>query len=98
MAGAVPDRDLIADPAAAFDVSAATELRSPTVFRWGEQQYIQGCDAIFAPNEVCGMGPLLTAPHGLVSFAGVARSNWPDNMEGAVRSGERAARETLATL
>ncbi|NQE92964.1 FAD-dependent oxidoreductase [Nocardia terpenica] len=97
MAGAVPDRDLIADPAAAFDVSAAIELRSTTVFRWGEQQYIQGCDAIFAPNEVCGMGPAdRTARPG--QLRRVARSSWPDNMEGAVRGGERAARETLATL
>jgi hypothetical protein len=32
-------------------------------------------------------------PHGRLHFAGTERSSWPNNMEGALESGERAARE-----
>lgn len=98
MAGDVSDGDLIDDLANAFGVPSTDDLRYPTVFRWAEEDYIGGCDAAFAPGQVCGFGPQLAAPHGLMSFAGVARSSWPDNMEGAVRSGERAADEVLASL
>jgi monoamine oxidase len=98
MAGEVSDNDLINDLAAAFGVQPPSDLRSPTVFRWAEQDYIGGCDPVFAPGQVRGFGRQLTTPHGLVRFANVARSSWPDNMEGAVRSGERAANQTLATL
>jgi monoamine oxidase len=98
MAGKVSDADLISDLATAFGVKSPTGLRCPTVFRWAEQDYIGGCDAVFAPGQVRGFGPLLRDRHGLVHFASVARSSWPDNMEGAVRSGERAADEILATM
>jgi monoamine oxidase len=32
-------------------------------------------------------------PHGRLHFAGTERSHWPNNIEGALESGERAARE-----
>jgi monoamine oxidase len=98
MAGEVPDADLIEDLAAAFEVNRASDFESATVFRWAQQEYINGCDAAFAPGQVLEFGPQLNLPHGLVRFASVARSSWPDNMEGAVRSGQRAADEILATL
>jgi hypothetical protein len=44
------------------------------------------------------LGPWMTRPHGFVEFAGAERSSWPDNMEGAVHSGERAALHTFAAL
>ncbi|RRR39990.1 FAD-dependent oxidoreductase [Mycolicibacter terrae] len=91
------DDALVADLASAFDVRP-DQLRSPTVMRWADERHIGGCDAVFAPGQVCALGPLLAQPHGLLEFAGAERSSWPDNMEGAVRSGERAARRTLAAL
>ena len=36
--------------------------------------------------------------HQLVRFAGPERSSWPNNMEGAIESGEHAAKETLHSL
>lgn len=90
-AGAVAsDEVLIEDLARAFRVQPS-ELRSPTVFRWADQDYIEGCDLVFAPGEVRSLAPLMTHAHGLVEFAGVERSSWPDNMEGAVLSGIEAA-------
>ncbi|BBZ10640.1 flavin monoamine oxidase family protein [Mycobacterium branderi] len=91
------DDALVADLAGAFGVRP-DQLRLPTVLRWADQQHIGGCDAVFAPGEVRALGPLMNRPHGLVEFAGAERSSWPDNMEGAVRSGELAARRTLAAL
>jgi monoamine oxidase len=98
MAGALTDAQLIDDLAEAFGVESAAERQEPTVFRWAEQPHIRGCEEIFAPGELTEMGPRLITPHGLVGFAGVARSSWPDNMEGAVQSGERAADEALVAL
>lgn len=91
------DQELIADLAAAFG-ARPEELRSVTVLRWAEQDHVLGCDATFAPGQVCRLAPHLARPHRLLRFAGAERSGWPDNMEGAVRSGERAAGETLASL
>ena len=68
-------------------------MRSPTVFRWAEEERIPGCDLAFAPGEVCRFGPWLTKPHGRLYFVGTERSSWLNNMEGALESGERAARE-----
>ncbi|HEY7595523.1 MAG TPA: FAD-dependent oxidoreductase [Actinophytocola sp.] len=89
-----PDEVLLADLAGAFGTSA-DRLRSAQVFRWADQEHVLGCDVAFAPGEVCRLGPRLAEPHGLIRFAGAERSGWPNNMEGAVRSGLRAARETL---
>ncbi|MGH3758871.1 flavin monoamine oxidase family protein [Actinophytocola sp.] len=97
VAGAMPDDVLLADLAVAFRTRPEL-LRSAQVFRWAEQEHVLGCDVAFAPGEVCRLGPVLARPHGLVRFAGAERSGWPNNMEGAVRGGERAARETLAEM
>jgi monoamine oxidase len=94
---AIPDDALVADLAQAFGVQPH-QLRAPTVLRWADEHHIEGCDAVFAPGEVCALGPLMTRRHGLIEFAGAERSSWPDNMEGAVRSGEQAATRTLAAL
>lgn len=89
-----PDDVLLADLAAAFG-TGADRLRSARVFRWVDEGNVGGCAVSFAPGEVCRLGPRLAEAHGLVRFAGAERSGWPNNMEGAVRSGLRAARETL---
>lgn len=94
---AVPDDVLLADLAEAFRITPE-RLRSAEVFRWAQQDHVLGRVVAFAPGEVCGLGPRLAEPHGLVRFAGAERGGWPDNMEGAVRSGARVARETLAQV
>jgi monoamine oxidase len=71
------------------------DLRHVTVFRSGDEQYISGCDAAFRPGEVRQLGPWLPRAHGRVHFAGAERSSWPNNMEGALESGERAADEVI---
>lgn len=90
----VPDEALHADLARTFHV-APRDLRSPTVFRWANEPHIPGCDIAFAPGELSRYGPVLARPHGRLHFAGAERSSWPNNMEGALESGERAGREAL---
>jgi monoamine oxidase len=78
---------------ASWRSALSARRRSPTVFRWADEEHIPGCDLAFAPGDVYRFGPWLTKPHGRLHFAGTERSSWPNNMEGALESGERAARE-----
>lgn len=91
-----PADELIDDLGALFGVSGG-DLESPTVHRWSERSHIPGCDIGFVPGQLPRHGPHLARTHGAMHFAGAERSSWPNNMEGAVESGVRAAREILAT-
>jgi len=53
---------------------------------------------IFAPGELRGFGAHLADPAGPVHFAGAEASELPSFMEGAVRAGERAAADLLASV
>ena len=52
----------------------------------------------FSPGQIVRHGPHLRRPHGRVHFAGAERGNWPQFMEGAVESGEEAARRVLEEM
>ncbi|MBV9214005.1 MAG: FAD-dependent oxidoreductase [Actinobacteria bacterium] len=54
--------------------------------------------AYMPPGTMARVGPALRKPHGLVHWAGTeTATRWTGYMDGAVRSGERAAAEVLAT-
>ena len=63
-----------------------------------DEKWIRGCPTAFtAPGVLLGYGPVLRAPVGRVHWAGSETSTyWAGYMDGAVRSGERAARDVLA--
>ncbi|MEU8511709.1 flavin monoamine oxidase family protein [Kitasatospora sp. NPDC048722] len=65
---------------------------------WVNEPYSQGCyAALLGPGDWLAHGPALTAPHGRVHFAGTETSTaYFGLMEGAIRSGHRAATEVLA--
>lgn len=67
---------------------------------WSEQPFTRGCfGAHFPPGVWTQYGPALRQPVGRLHFAGTETSPvWNGYMEGAVRSGERAAAEVLAAL
>jgi monoamine oxidase len=94
---ALPSSVLAADLAAAFGV-AAGDLSHVKVCRWDEEDHIPGCEVAFGPGQITAIGPGLARSQGALLFAGAERSSWPNNMEGAVRSGERAAAEAIASL
>jgi monoamine oxidase len=77
-------------------------LPEPTGFRvtnWVRERYSRGCyAALFGPGDWKLLGPQLAAPHGRVHWAGAETSTeFFGLMEGAIRSGHRAAAEILAT-
>ena len=67
---------------------------------WAEEQWSRGCPVgIPAPGALLAYGHALREPVGRIHWAGTETSTfWNGYMDGAVRSGERAAREALAEL
>ncbi len=67
---------------------------------WSEDEWTRGCyGAHFPPGVWTQYGPALRAPIGEIHWAGAETSTeWNGYMDGAVRSGERAAAEVLAAL
>jgi monoamine oxidase len=67
---------------------------------WSEELYSRGCyTGIMGPGVLTRYGPALRAPCGRIHWAGTETAvRWTGYMEGAVESGERAARECMARL
>jgi monoamine oxidase len=65
---------------------------------WSTEEWSGGCyGALFPPGAWTSAGPALRRPVGRVHWAGSESSTvWTGYMDGAVRSGERAAAEVLA--
>ena len=64
---------------------------------WSAERWTRGCyGAHFSPGGWTQYGPILREPVGRIHWAGTETSSiWNGYMEGAVRSGERAANEVL---
>ncbi|MEE1772795.1 FAD-dependent oxidoreductase [Streptomyces sp. JV185] len=64
---------------------------------WVNDPYSRGCyAALFGPGDWLALGPGLTRPHGRVHWAGTETSTeFFGLMEGAIRSGRRAAAEAV---
>src|SRR6266446_6343683 len=69
-------------------------------FNWSAESWNRGCPvAVLAPGTLIDFGTALRTPVGLIHWAGTETSTyWNGYMDGAVRSGERAAQEALAAL
>jgi monoamine oxidase len=66
---------------------------------WPAQRWSHGCGAIWPPGALSDHGPALRVPVDRIHWAGAETSPyWTGFMEGAVRSGERTAQETLEQL
>ena len=67
---------------------------------WPTEQWSRGGPTpIFGPGTLTSFGPALRDPVGRIHWAGTETSDfWQGYMDGAVRSGERAAAEVLAEL
>ena len=77
------------------------EAANPKAFydtRWTNEPFTRGCPvAIAGPGTLLAYGDRVRAPQGRIHFAGTETSTfWNGYMDGAVRSGERAAAEVLA--
>lgn len=67
---------------------------------WAEEEFTRGCYGYFmTPGTWTSFGPALRAPIGPIHWAGAETATiWNGYMDGAIRSGERAAAEALRTL
>ncbi len=67
---------------------------------WSQETWTRGCPVgIAGPGTLLEYGPALRKPVGRIHWAGTETSTyWNGYMDGAVRSGERAAGEVLAEL
>jgi len=67
---------------------------------WSNEVWTRGCYTGFtAPGVLLDYGPAIRAPAGRIHWAGAETATiWNGYMEGAVQSGERAAREVLEAL
>ena len=67
---------------------------------WQEERWTGGCyGTLFGPNVWTRYGPALASPAGPIHWAGTETSPvWCGYMEGAIRSGQKAAATVLAEL
>lgn len=65
---------------------------------WANEEWSGGCyTGIMGPHTLTSMGPALRQPTGRIHWAGTETSDiWNGYIEGAIRSGERAAAEVLS--
>ncbi len=81
-----------------FDDDQAQNVKAVYEKDWPSDVWIRGCPVgVMAPGTLIDFGEALRAPVGKIHWAGTETSNyWCGYMDGAVRSGERAAAEVLA--
>lgn len=61
-------------------------------YAWQRDRYTEGAYAVYRPGQWFGLRPILQRPHGKVLFAGEHLADWQGFMEGAVVTGEEAAK------
>jgi monoamine oxidase len=74
-----------------------SQLEKSVVHQWAREQWSRGSFVAFRPGQMTSMMPEVIRPEGRIHFAGEHTSSWMGWMEGALESGERAAREILAS-
>ncbi len=62
---------------------------------WDDEEWTRGAYAWFKPGQMESFLPHFAKPEGRVHFAGDHLSPWPGWMNGALQSGNRAAREII---
>jgi monoamine oxidase len=65
-------------------------------YYWGNDPHSMGAYAMYGKDQWFTLQPILAAPHRRVFFAGEHIADWQGFMEGAVVTGEEAAKEVLA--
>ena len=84
--------DIITRDLLPLDKRAPTLARSIQSYAWQRDRYTQGAYALYRPGQWFTIRPVLQRPHGKVLFAGEHLADWQGFMEGAVVTGEAAAK------
>ncbi len=64
-------------------------------YAWQRDRYTEGAYAFYRPGQWFTLRPILQQPHGKVLFAGEHLADWQGFMEGAVVTGEEAAKTLI---
>jgi monoamine oxidase len=93
-------RGLVLDDLAAYFGPRARDATAYLERDWAAEEYTRGCYGSFAtPGTLTRYGRALRTPVGPIHWAGTeTATRWAGYMDGAVRSGQRAAREVTAAL
>jgi len=93
-------RDAALQNLANYFGNEALNPRDVVEFNWAAEAWNRGCPvAVLGPGTLTDFGAVLRTPVGRIHWAGTETSTfWNGYMDGAVRSGERAAQEALAAL
>ncbi len=89
--------DIITRDLAPFDERAPQLARAVTSYAWQRDRYTRGAYALYRPGQWFALRPLLQRPHLKVLFAGEHLADWQGFMEGAIVTGEEAARALIGT-
>ena len=83
-----------------FDDTQAQNAKAVYEKDWAADLWARGCPVgVVPPGTLIDFGPTIRDPLGKIHWAGTETSDyWAGYMDGAVRSGERAAAEVLAAL
>ncbi len=78
-----------------FDENAPRLSKGILSYAWQRDPYTRGSYALYRPGQWFGVRPILQRPHGKVLFAGEHLADWQGFMEGAIETGEAAARSLI---
>lgn len=99
MAPADRRKAVLAEYATLFGAEAAN-AKDYVESNWTQEAWSRGCPvALYGPGTMTAYGDRIRTPVGPIHWAGTETSTyWHGYMDGAVRSGERAAKEVLEAL
>ena len=78
-----------------FNENATKLAEGIASYAWQRDKYTDGAYALYRPGQWFGIRPILQRPHGKVLFAGEHLADWQGFMEGAIETGEAAARKLI---
>jgi monoamine oxidase len=98
VAGMTPDESVRTGIGLAADAFPAigSQFERGVAQRWASEPWSRGAFAVFGPGQMSALMPSMAQPEDGIHFAGEHTSSWTGWMEGALQSGERAAREVLS--
>lgn len=88
--------EIVARDLVDLDPKAPSLARRIASYAWQRDEYTEGAYALYRPGQWFGIRPILARPHGKVLFAGEHLADWQGFMEGAINTGEAAAKRLLS--
>lgn len=87
--------EIVTRDLAPFNARAGELARAIASYAWQRDEFTHGAYALYRPGQWFGLRPILQRPHGKVLFAGEHLADWQGFMEGAVVTGEEAAKALI---